>query len=101
MLPSRSFSNDPNFNTNTGKPTTTGYTGLTKAVPDTAGNYLYQYTTDGGAGGAEILDWYENNKEQIQQFKQEVISCEICGCQLSRDSLKRHQSTIKCKKAIC
>jgi hypothetical protein len=62
MLPSRSFSNDPNFNTNTGKPTTTGYTGLTKAVPDTAGNYLYQYTTDGGAGGAEILDWYENNK---------------------------------------
>jgi hypothetical protein len=62
MLPSRSFSNDPNFNTNTGQPTTTGYTGLTKAVPDTAGNYLYQYTTDGGAGGAEILDWYENNK---------------------------------------
>lgn len=62
MLPSRSFSNDPNFNTTTGKPTTTGYTGITKFVPDTAGNYLYQYTTDGGAGGAEILDWYENNK---------------------------------------
>jgi len=62
MLPSRSFSNDPNFNVTTGKPTSTGYTGLTKAVPDTAGNYLYQYTTDGGAGGAEILDWYENNK---------------------------------------
>jgi hypothetical protein len=62
MLPSRSFSNDPNFNTNTGQPTTTGYTGLTKSIPDTAGNYLYQYTTDGGAGGAEILDWYENNK---------------------------------------
>jgi hypothetical protein len=62
MLPSRSFSNDPNFDINTGKPTTTGYTGLTKSTPDTAGNYLYQYTTDGGAGGAEILDWYENNK---------------------------------------
>jgi hypothetical protein len=62
MLPSRSFSNDPNFDTNTGKPTTTGYTGLTKSTPDTSGNYLYQYTTDGGAGGAEILDWYENNK---------------------------------------
>jgi len=62
MLPSRSFSNDPNFNTNTGQPTTTGYTGLTKSIPDTAGNYLYQYTTDGGAGGAEMLDWYENNK---------------------------------------
>ena len=22
---------------------------------------LYQYTSDGGAGGVEILDWYENN----------------------------------------
>ncbi len=62
MLPSRSFSNDPNFDINTGKPTTTGYTGLTKSTPDISGNYLYQYTTDGGAGGAEILDWYENNK---------------------------------------
>ena len=60
MLPSRSFSNDPNFNVTTGQPTTTGYTGLEKtSLP---GNYLYQYTTDGGAGGAEILDWYENNK---------------------------------------
>jgi hypothetical protein len=60
MLPSRSFSNDPNFNLITGKPTTTGYSGLKKvSVP---GNYLYQFTTDGGAGGAEILDWYENNK---------------------------------------
>lgn len=60
MLPSRSFSNDPNFNVSTGKPTSTGYLGVEKtSLP---GNYLYQYTTDGGAGGAEILDWYENNK---------------------------------------
>lgn len=60
MLPSRSFSNDPNFNVSTGKPTTTGYLGVEKtSLP---GNYLYQYTTDGGAGGAELLDWYENNK---------------------------------------
>jgi hypothetical protein len=62
MLPSRSFSNDPNFNINTGVASSSGYTGIKKSVPDTAGNYLYQYTTDGGAGGAEILDWYENNK---------------------------------------
>lgn len=60
MLPSRSFSNDPNFNVATGKPTSSGYLGVEKtSLP---GNYLYQYTTDGGAGGAEILDWYENNK---------------------------------------
>jgi hypothetical protein len=60
MLPSRSFSNDPNFNLATGAVTTTGYSGLQKT--STPGNYLYQFTTDGGAGGAEILDWYENNK---------------------------------------
>lgn len=60
MLPSRSFSNDPNFNLSTGKPTTTGYAGLDKT--STPGNYLYQFTTDGGAGGVEILDWYENHK---------------------------------------
>lgn len=60
MLPSRSFSNDPNFNLATGTVTTTGYSGLSKT--STPGNYLYQFTTDGGAGGAEILDWYENNK---------------------------------------
>lgn len=43
-----------------GKPGSGSYTGLEKtSLP---GNYLYQYTTDGGAGGAELLDWYENNK---------------------------------------
>ena len=48
MLPSRSFSNDPNFNVATGKPTSSGYLGVEKtSLP---GNYLYQYTTDGGAG---------------------------------------------------
>ncbi len=60
MLPSRSFSNDPNFNVTTGKPTTTGYDGV--ETTSVKGDFLYQYTTDGGAGGAEILDWYENNK---------------------------------------
>jgi len=63
MLPSRSFSNDPNFNLATGAVTTTGYSGGVKtADPNIYGTYLFQYTTDGGAGGAEILDWYENNK---------------------------------------
>jgi hypothetical protein len=51
MLPSRSFKESPNFNTNSGAVTN----------PNISGNYLYQYTTDGGAGGAEILDWYENH----------------------------------------
>lgn len=48
MLPSRSYINDPNFNLDTGKSTYTS-------------NSL-KHTSDGGAGGVEILDWYENNK---------------------------------------
>lgn len=47
MLPSRSFSLDPNFNTE-GKSALAGSS--------------QQYTTDGGAGGVDILDWYENHK---------------------------------------
>jgi hypothetical protein len=47
MLPSRSFSLDPEFNSE-GKSVLTGPS--------------QQYTTDGGAGGVDILDWYENHK---------------------------------------
>lgn len=46
MLPSRSFNKDPLFN-NSGKPTA---------------SELAQYTSDNGAGGVEILNWYENNQ---------------------------------------
>jgi hypothetical protein len=45
MLPSRSFSSDPNFDTTTGLPT----------------SQVDEYTVDGGAGGAELLDWYEKH----------------------------------------
>jgi hypothetical protein len=51
-LPSRSFGSDPNFNTSTGK-------------PDTATD---QYTIDGGAGGAELLDWYETHSGTFYVF---------------------------------
>ena len=43
MLPSRKYDMDPQF----------GITGL----PTASG--AYGYTSDGGAGGADILDWYE------------------------------------------
>ena len=49
MLPSRSFAVNPNFNASTGKSIYTG-------------DQDYSYTTDGGAGGAEILDWYNSHK---------------------------------------
>jgi len=63
MLPSRSFSNDPNFSLDTliGKPTPGASTLATTAPQNVPGNYLYQFTTDGGAGGADILEWYDNN----------------------------------------
>lgn len=84
MLPSRSFSLDPNFDED-GKPTslieeapitTTRYEdtngdGKQEVLTTTKtgkvrpyGSALrrdQQYTTDGGAGGVELLDWYENH----------------------------------------
>lgn len=45
MLPSRAYSSDPNFNTTTGAPSST----------------VDEYTVDGGAGGVELLDWYNNH----------------------------------------
>ena len=47
MLPSRSFSKNPEFNPTTG---------------DAGATALLEYTADGGAGGVELLDWYENHK---------------------------------------
>ncbi len=46
MLPSRSSNMRPDFDTTTGLPT----------------NLAEMYTTDGGAGGNELLEWYENHK---------------------------------------
>ena len=54
MLPSRSFYTVPNFNPTTGLPEVSGFGHPTQADE--------QYTTDGGAGGVEILDWYDNHK---------------------------------------
>lgn len=48
MVPSRSYSSDSNFNTTTGKSSNF--------------NTTNEYTSDGGAGGGEILDWYENHQ---------------------------------------
>jgi hypothetical protein len=47
MLPSRRFSGDPNFNITTGKSPLTGTD--------------EQYTVDGGAGGDDLLAWYETH----------------------------------------
>jgi hypothetical protein len=49
MLPSRSFSTNPEFQTSTQG----GLAGKPTSAPD------FRYTSDGGAGAAELVDWYE------------------------------------------
>ena len=51
MLPSRSYNGDPNFNVY-GNPTS----GLT------------EYTVDGGAGGVDIVKWYEDHPGSFYMF---------------------------------
>lgn len=54
MLPSRSYGANPNFDTETGKSPYAGNAGRPNSVD-------LEFTTDGGAGGVELLDWYNNN----------------------------------------
>ena len=57
-LPSRRYVDDPDFDLTTGVPSNPAFA-----------NYLqnpnayqeFKYTVDGGAGGADILEWYENH----------------------------------------
>lgn len=53
MLPSRSYITPANFNTS-------GVSGY-KGSPE-------EYTADGGAGGVQLLDWYENHKGPFWMF---------------------------------
>jgi hypothetical protein len=66
MLPSRAFSNDPNFNVSTGASAASSRTitknGQTYTIDPT------MYTVDGGAGGNELLDWYNNHKGSFYVF---------------------------------
>lgn len=68
MLPSRSHKLKPNFDQVTGK---TDLNAVGSRGPDVDGSFEIlpnvtnsseQYTTDGGAGGVELLRWYENHK---------------------------------------
>jgi hypothetical protein len=60
MLPSRSFAIKPDFGS-TGKSDMTGQRGMVR-YPD------MEYTTDGGAGGAELFDWYNNHPGSFWVF---------------------------------
>lgn len=62
MIPSRGFKVVPNFEQDFGKPDI-----ITPADKDKPDPFTYfahkseQYTADGGAGGGEMLDWYESH----------------------------------------
>jgi len=62
-LPSRSFSNSPNFNSS-------GVTSLESRVDNISGQTISgtQYTVDGGAGGNELLDWYKTHTGSFWVF---------------------------------
>lgn len=70
-LPSRAFDREPEFSTfgsNIGKVTnlvtSVELEDVTRPVRSSGSPYFkdQQYTSDAGAGGAEILDWYNNNQ---------------------------------------
>jgi hypothetical protein len=77
LLPSRAFRENPEFNTSSTAPEAGKPDGLVTSVDHdnsslttaktvkSFGSAFYkdqQFTTDGGAGGADILDWYKNHQ---------------------------------------
>jgi hypothetical protein len=69
LLPSRSFNKDPQFN-ESGIATSNSIVPGTPINPNLfpAQNSLVEYTADGGAGGAELLDWYTSNPGSFYMF---------------------------------
>lgn len=78
-LPSRAFSVNPEFQRidlleNAGKPTglttSTFVDGTERPVSPFGSPYFVdqQYTSDGGAGGADLLEWYNNNQGSFWVF---------------------------------
>ena len=67
MLPSRAYSTNPNFNQTTG---VSVYDDSTPNRNAEGTNYTAatEYTVDGGAGGVDLLDWYENHKGPFWVF---------------------------------
>jgi hypothetical protein len=68
MLPSRAFSEYPNFDADTADPDlltsgvrSPGSDNSFKILPNSI-SLSEQYTTDGGAGGVELLEWYSNHE---------------------------------------
>jgi hypothetical protein len=69
MLPSRSYSKDPEFN-NDGVQTSDSLVPNTPKNPSLfpAEHTLIEYTADGGAGGSELVEWYKTNPGSFYVF---------------------------------
>jgi len=70
MLPSRAFPGDPNFQTtnelyaNSIGKSEYSAKNFANGTPNSSFNGVHnQYTSDNGAGGVELLDWYEKHQE--------------------------------------
>jgi hypothetical protein len=62
MLPSRGFAVVPNFEQDFGTPAIITEANKNSPFPNTYfAHKSEKYTADGGAGGGEMLDWYENH----------------------------------------
>ena len=44
--------------------------------------------------------YYENNKEEINKKKSEIIICNICGSEVRKSDIARHQKSVKCQSHI-
>jgi len=40
--------------------------------------------------------YYQHNRDQILEKKKEKITCNVCGCEIRKYEIKRHQRTKKC-----
>ena len=94
-LPSRAFDKDPEFSTFgsnigmvTNLVTSVELEDVTRPVKSSGSPYFkdQQYTSDAGAGGVEILDWYNNNQgsfwvylgyDNYKNFEDEIEGNEI------------------------
>ena len=41
-------------------------------------------------------EYYQNNRDELLEKRKEKITCNICGCDVRKDGLKRHQQSNKC-----
>ena len=79
LIPSRSFDGDPEFNTS----------GIATDLS------LTEYTADGGAGGAELLDWYSSNPGSFYMFLSYDKPQEFSSDQTPYDNLSKYSEDLE------